>query len=152
MALHCSPLSLIWSIPVVVKNQQPNLSRCGKTAYRNFTNCNKNLFNLLFCSVFLTPLLLSFCWICVPLVPTPPAFPSYILIPLFFELSLTLSSKQTVYELNWGLAINLNKKKAQPFSVQGEMASTALESLMVPSFLSTSTEGEAAKDSCLISP
>lgn len=120
MALHCSPPSLIWSIPVVVKNQQPNLSRCGKTAYRNFTNCNKNLFNLLFCFVFLMHLWISFCWICLPLVPIPPAFPSYTLIPLFFEPSLALSSKQTVYDLNWGLAINLNKKKVQPFKMSKE--------------------------------
>lgn len=91
-----------------------------QNSLQNFTICNKNVFYLLFCSVFLTQLWISFCWICFPLVPTPPAFPSYMLIPLFFEPSLALSCKQIVYELNWGLAINHNKKKVQPFTLSKE--------------------------------
>lgn len=109
----------------------------------------------LICSfvVFLTQLLISFCWMCLPLVPTPPAFSSYMLIPLFFEPSLALSSKQTVYKLNWGLAIKLNKKKVQPFTLSKEkrQAQHWIHWWVLPSTLPVLKICEAAKDSCLIS-
>lgn len=141
MALHCSPPSLIWSIPVVVKNQQPNLSRCGKTAYRNFTNCTKKLFIFPFCSVFDPTknfLLLN----------TPCTCPHSTSIP-FLHVDPSFLWAQTCFVFQadcvWDHLRVSNKPQQQKsttiYTVQGEMASTALDSLLGASFPSTSTKG-----------
>lgn len=140
MALHCSPPSLIWSIPVVVNNQEPNLSRGGKTAYRNFTNCNKKLFNLLFCCVFdptINFLLLNL----------PSTCPHSTSIPfLYVDPSFLWAQPCFVFQADcvWAQLRVSNKPQQEKgttiYTVQGEMASTALDSLTRPSFPSTSVE------------
>lgn len=139
MALHCSPPSLIWSIPDAVKNQQPNLSRCGKTVYRNFTNCNKILFNFLFCSVFLTQLYsVEYTFAC----PHSTSIPFLLVDPSFLWAQPCFFFQA---DCEWAHLRASDKpqqeKSTTIYTVQGEMASTALDSLMGSSFPFTSTEG-----------